>query len=221
MGSVIKNAGRGLALLLAVAGLTGCDGSRALGVSGGRDFERPDVFSVTGAGLWDGRGSLGGVWVAHPDVTVPERVMIRNLETGKAVTGALFRRELDLAGPLWQVSSDAGVALGMIAGAPALLGVVALRSAPASSKAEIEKKAPKTIEKPFIQVGIFNQKPNANRAAELMRSAGIVPTVLAQGTPEKPFWRVIVGPAASAEERKNLRQKIVDSGFSDAYPVTN
>ena len=35
-----------------------------------RDVERPDIFSVTENALWDGRPSLGGVWVAHPDVTV-------------------------------------------------------------------------------------------------------------------------------------------------------
>ncbi|MEC7965217.1 MAG: SPOR domain-containing protein, partial [Pseudomonadota bacterium] len=32
-----------------------------------RDIEAPDVFQQTEAGLWDGRPSLGGVWVAHPD----------------------------------------------------------------------------------------------------------------------------------------------------------
>jgi hypothetical protein len=31
-----------------------------------RDVEAPEVFDVTDAGLWDGRPSLGGVWVAHP-----------------------------------------------------------------------------------------------------------------------------------------------------------
>ena len=36
--------------------------------------EAPDVFQVAEAGLWDGRPSLGGIWVAHPDVTQPERV---------------------------------------------------------------------------------------------------------------------------------------------------
>jgi hypothetical protein len=39
-----------------------------------RDVEAPEVFDVTDAGLWDGRPSLGGVWVAHPDATDPERV---------------------------------------------------------------------------------------------------------------------------------------------------
>ncbi len=92
-----------------------------------RDVEAPEVFSVTDQGLWDGRPSLGGVWVAHPDVTEPERVIIRNTANGKFVIGALFRRERDLPGPKLQISSDAAAALTILAGAPAPLNVTALR----------------------------------------------------------------------------------------------
>ena len=92
-----------------------------------RDVEAPDVFQVTEAGLWDGRPSLGGVWVAHPDVQDPERVIIRNEANGRFVIGALFRRERDASGPRLQVSSDAAATLEMLAGAPAELNVTALR----------------------------------------------------------------------------------------------
>jgi len=92
-----------------------------------RDVEAPDVFQVTGAGLWDGRPSLGGVWVAHPTVVDPERVIIRNEANGKFVIGALFRRERENPGPSLQVSSDAAEALGLLAGAPTQLNVTALR----------------------------------------------------------------------------------------------
>lgn len=92
-----------------------------------RDVEAPGVFQVTDQGLWDGRPSLGGVWVAHPDVEDPERVIIRNEENGRFVIGALFRRERDNPGPILQVSSDAAAALGMVAGAPTALNVTALR----------------------------------------------------------------------------------------------
>ena len=92
-----------------------------------RDIEAPEVFSVTDQGLWDGRPSLGGVWVAHPDVTEPERVIIRNQRNGKFVVGALFRRERDIPGPSLQISSDAAASLGILAGAPTELNVTALR----------------------------------------------------------------------------------------------
>lgn len=93
----------------------------------GRDVEAPEVFQIADKGLWDGRPSLGGVWVAHPDVTEPERVIIRNTTNSKFVIGALFRRERTNPGPAFQVSSDAADALGMLAGAPAPLNVTALR----------------------------------------------------------------------------------------------
>lgn len=92
-----------------------------------RDVESPEVFSASETGLWDGRPSLGGIWVAHPDVTSPERVQITNSANGNEVIGALFRREREMPGPRIQVSSEAAAALGMLAGQPVELSVVALR----------------------------------------------------------------------------------------------
>lgn len=96
-------------------------------VQEGRDIERPDIFEVTDSGLWDGRPSLGGVWVAHPDVQDPDRVVIRNTENGRSIVGALFRRERENPGPLLQVSSDAAEELGILAGAPTDMTVIVLR----------------------------------------------------------------------------------------------
>ncbi len=92
-----------------------------------QDVERPDLFSRVDRGLWDGRPSLGGVWVAHPDVQEPERVLIRNAENGEEIIGALFRRERENPGPVFQISSDAAEELGILPGAPVDLRVVALR----------------------------------------------------------------------------------------------
>lgn len=248
-----------------------------------RDVEAPEVFSSNEAGLWDGRPSLGGVWVAHPDVTEPERVIIRNQSNGQFVVGALFRRERDIPGPRLQMSSDAAEALGILAGAPTDLEVVALRKetvevAPpiseeeviaepaeitetsldpiAAAGAAIDAAEPTPVEtaaaatastetaviepaalpqsnlpqsvapasslsKPFIQIGIFSEEANADRAAKQMRSAGLIPTVKEQELSGKPFWRVVVGPATSASEQASLLSTIKDEGFSDAYAVTN
>lgn len=230
-----------------------------------RDVEAPEVFSVTDQGLWDGRPSLGGVWVAHPDVTEPERVIIRNEDNGKFVIGALFRKERDLPGPKLQISSDAAAALSILAGAPANLNVTALRreEAPAEAEAATEAQtgtvaapadvaettldpiaaagaaieaAPATpapsapaapapqvssLDKPFIQIGIFSVEANANRAASQMRSAGLVPTVKRSEINGKAFWRVIVGPASNRPELNALLKTIKTEGFSDAYAVSN
>ncbi|MDJ1017955.1 MAG: SPOR domain-containing protein [Paracoccaceae bacterium] len=93
-----------------------------------RDVERGDIFSATELALWDGRPSLGGVWVAHPDVSDPEKVRIKNLASGTTITGALFRRERDNPGPRIQLSSDAAAALGVLAGQPTELEVIVLRT---------------------------------------------------------------------------------------------
>jgi cell division septation protein DedD len=228
-----------------------------------RDVEAPEVFSATEDGLWDGRPSLGGVWVAHPDVKDPERVIIRNTTNGKFVVGALFRRARDIPGPRLQISSDAAEALGMWAGAPGKLNVTALRKedvavkapeitdtveAPsaisettldpiASAAAAIDTAAPtavkpadatpaprptnSSLEKPFIQIGIFSVEANASRTGQQMRSAGLIPTIKRGDRDGKPFWRVLVGPASNNSERTSLLKKIKGEGFSDAYAVTN
>jgi len=92
-----------------------------------QDVEMPEIFSTQETALWDGRPSLGGVWIAHPDVGDPERAMIRNQENGKFVVGALFRRERDLPGPNLQLSSEAAQALDVLAGSPVEMSVVVLR----------------------------------------------------------------------------------------------
>ena len=92
-----------------------------------RDVEAPDDFQTTDKALWDGRPSLGGVWVAATNVSDPMRVIMRNPANGKFVIGALFRREADNPGPKLQISSDAADALGLVAGEPATINVTALR----------------------------------------------------------------------------------------------
>lgn len=240
-----------------------------------RDVEAPEVFDVTESGLWDGRPSLGGVWVAHPDVTEPERVIIRNATNGKFVIGALFRRERDIPGPRLQASSDAAAALGMLAGAPVQLNVTALRretvpvdpepvaaeELPAAETIEetpldpiagaaaaieasgdtpsitAKPKTPETVvaaaaaaptppkvasgnlKKPYIQIGIFSKEANANRAADMMRSDGMVPSVYKLDSNGKTFWRVVIGPAGSKSEQNALLKQIKSTGFTDAYAV--
>ncbi len=92
-----------------------------------RDVETPSAFSVSEKAVWDGRPSLGGIWVAYPGNVQPERVNIRNMENGKTVVGALFKRERQNPGPAIQVSSDAANALDLVPGKPVELSVVALR----------------------------------------------------------------------------------------------
>lgn len=327
-----------------------------------RDVEAPEIFDVSTEGLWDGRPSLGGVWVAHPDATSPERVIVRNLETGSFVIGALFRRERENPGPEIQVSSDAAAALDILAGAPTNMQVIALRreevadteapvadvaapivppeadvspgaealpaiaatSLDASTGAETVETAsrpllrpigspathtvaelprnmsaedvlagitqasfsPSTLgarrditdiaatadaaitetevavaapvaapieatplqdtpivsaavtptpepvatlgrepaatalDRPFVQIGIFSVQENANNTGQTLRNAGLVPTIYDQTSNGRQFWRVVVGPAPSTEDRAAVLETVRGLGFEDAYFVT-
>jgi hypothetical protein len=104
----------------------------------GQEIEAPEVFQATDSALWDGRPSLGGIWVASPDVENPERVVMFNPATGKSITGALFKRERENPGPRLQLSSDAAEALGILAGAPTEIRVTALRKEKVAEDAAAE-----------------------------------------------------------------------------------
>ena len=158
-----------------------------------RDVEAPEVFEVTETGLWDGRPSLGGVWVAHPDAADPERVIIRNRENGKFVIGALFRRERDNPGPRLQVSSDAANALGLLAGSPSELNVTALRreevqETPAT--ASLEAAATEPLDAP-LEIEATSLDPIANAAAAIDAADA---TALASVVPPAPAAEIT--PAA-------------------------
>ncbi|MGY3436413.1 MULTISPECIES: SPOR domain-containing protein [unclassified Marinovum] len=150
-----------------------------------RDVEAPDVFQVTEAGLWDGRPSLGGVWVAHPDVSEPERVIIRNSTNGKFVIGALFRKERSNPGPRLQVSSDAAAALSLLAGQPTNLNVTALRreETPETPKATADAAG---LDAPDAITATTLDDPVANVAAAAIAGAPATSPVAAPGPVAAP-----------------------------------
>lgn len=92
-----------------------------------RDVPAPTAFAATDKAIWDGRPSLGAIWVAHPDAPQAERVKILNTKTGKAVAGALFTRKTRAAGPPIQLSSQAALALGVGPGQTATIKITAIR----------------------------------------------------------------------------------------------
>ncbi len=170
----------------------------------GREVEAPDVFQVSDSALWDGRPSLGGIWVASPDVVDPQRVVMVNPANGKSVNGALFRRERDNPGPPLQVSSDAADALGMLAGQPTELRVTALRrkdaEAPAAAAAaadatasEVAAADPATLAEAGAgtEVGAGTGAEAAETAA--LAAAALEATATAPGT-----VAAVVDPAAAA-----------------------
>lgn len=161
-----------------------------------RDVEAPQVFQATDQALWDGRPSLGGVWVASPDAVDPERVILRNPANGKFVIGALFRRERLNPGPALQISSDAAAALGILAGQPAELSVTALRreevqDAPAEAAAETPAPildAAETIETTTLA---------AAAGAAIARAEDKPATPVAAVMPAQPPAAATVTPAAA------------------------
>jgi rare lipoprotein A len=187
-----------------------------------RDVEAPEVFDITEAGLWDGRPSLGGVWVAHPDATDPERVMIRNTETDSFVIGALFRRERENPGPRFQISSDAAAALDILAGAPTELQVIALRreevaptTAPVAETGTAPVAEAEVAAAPETDPETSAAVP-AIAASALAVEPGAVPADAAAATGARPFLRPFAAAPAVVELPRNMSAEDVMSGITRA-----
>lgn len=183
-----------------------------------RDVEAPEVYQRTDAGLWDGRPSLGGVWVAAPDVTDPERVIIRNTTNDRFVIGALFRRERENPGPPLQLSSDAAAALGILAGAPTEINVTALRreevpdpdAAPLiDAPAALGDGAPiEAIEASPLE------DPIAAAAAALDRAEAETEAPISDGTPQqRPETTATPAPVAAAPVQSALDRPFLQVGI--------
>ncbi len=318
--------------LVACFGLSGCmeggtamsgrEGSATRSTVAERDVEDPRTFSRRENGLWDGRPSFGGVWVAHPDAKAPERVIIRNIENGRETVGSLFTRERMNPGPPFQVSGEAAAAVGLLAGAPTMIEVVALRAEEPAAEAEPAPKpeteiaaasstppaasAPEpaaaaapsdaavaetliamptpeaapprqgllgrlfgrgqsqpdaddrientpldatgqaqaqaqsqqaptpmpmpspaaaaqapdsTLERPYIQLGIFSVEANAGNAERMARDADLPVRVISGSAQGNRFWRVVVGPANDAPTQARMLARVRALGFNDAYMV--
>jgi len=210
------------ALLALVMAVTGCVAGGAMNPFAGtgdgpdpigstrlveRDVEAPEIFDATGDGFWDGRPTMGGVWVAHPRARDPERVIIRNAENGRFVIGSLFRRDPDSPGPEMAVSSDAASALNMSAGDEVGLVVTALRRedlGPADPS-EDDFDAP-----PPAQAEITSAPLDAPTAAPATSAAE---TVVASASPlERPF--VQIGIFSVQENANNTGQALRSRGLS-------
>ena len=198
----------------------------------------PEVLSLTATGAWDGQATLGGVWVAHQNVKTPERVTIRDTETGASVVGSLFRKDPDPTQAALQVSLDAAAALGLAANEQRELTVIALRRAPRgpsdldpkpsqvtlpaqTDEAALQQTVVSSLAKPFVQIGIFHVESNATKLARRLRNVDATPVIKPGTLNGKPFWRVVVGPARDQSELETLLNTVRTEGFSDAYPVTD
>ena len=179
--------------------------------AGVKDVERPDIFKVTEEALWDGRPSLGGIWVAHPDVKEPERAILINVKSGQRVAGALFRRERDNPGPRIQLSSDAAAALSILAGQPTEVTVLAVRQ----EEIAVEPSAPPVISDEQVGKDAAEPAENGDGVTDNVATAGVAATAGAATATRKPrgnfFQRLFGGKRTKAPSSQALPEGTAES----------
>lgn len=183
-----------------------------------RETERPDIYSREARGLWDGRISLGGRWVAIPEDIKADRVRITNQSNGTVIEGALFQRDANLPGPYYMVSMDAAQALGMDPGVPADLKVVVVRT----ETVEIPAPTPVPVEAPAEEEA---DDGGAAAAEGAVAGGAIAATALPDAAaPAAPDAAVAAAPEPVTSPLENtvldaLRRVESGSGTSAAAPA--
>ena len=191
--------------------------------------EKPEILDISASVIWNGEQTLGGNWVSHPNVNSPERVSIKNISNGKSIIGAVFQQTKKSITEPAVISSDAARALDIVKNEPTKVQIIAIRvikeTSPKPNNVGASTKNSATaktkLSKPFIQVGIFGVQDNAKKTKDQMLQLNMQANISNFQIKEKPYWRVVVGPATSSDSRKNLLKTIKSAGFSDAYFVTN
>ena len=191
--------------------------------------EKPEILDISAFVIWDGDQTLGGNWISHPDTTNPERVLIKNISNGKSIVGAVFQQTKKTKTGSALISSDAAKALDIAQNEKTKVQIVAVRAPESSdpprviSESKKANNAPLEIiaSKPFIQVGIFGVQNNAKKTKDQMLNLNLPVNILDFQIKEKPYWRVVVGPASTSDSRKNMLKAIKSAGFTDAYYVSN
>ena len=191
--------------------------------------EKPEILDISASVIWDGDQTLGGNWISHPDVASPERVLIKNISNGKSIVGAVFQQTKKTKIGYALISSDAAKALDIAQNEKTKVQIVAVRAPESSDPPRVisepnkANSAPLEIiaSKPFIQVGIFGVQNNAKKAKGQMLNLNLPVNILDFQIKEKPYWRVVVGPASTSDSRKNMLKAIKSAGFTDAYYVSN
>ena len=230
----IKLIGKFLLLLSFVNTITGCNplinkSNSAKNTENVTLDEKPEILDISTSVIWDGDQTLGGNWISHPDTASPERVLIKNISNGKAIVGAVFQQTKKTKTGSALISSDAAKALDIAQNEKTKVQIVAVRAPESSdppriiSESKKANNAPLEIiaSKPFIQVGIFGVQNNAKKTKDQMLNLNLPVNILDFQIKEKPYWRVVVGPASTSDSRKKMLKAIKSAGFTDAYYVSN
>ena len=230
----IKLIGKFLLVLSFVITIAGCSpliskSKSANNITNATLDEKPEILDISAAVIWDGKQTLGGNWISHPDVASPERVLIKNISNGKSIVGAVFQQTKRMKTGSALISSDAAKALGIAQNEKTKVQIVAVRvpegTEPTKIVAETNTAKSTPLETklstPFIQVGIFGVRDNANKTKDKMSKLNLPVNILDFQIKGKPYWRVVAGPASTSDSRKNMLKDIKSAGFSDAYYVSN
>jgi rare lipoprotein A len=204
-------------------------GKRYYTLSNGRDYNARGIASWYGSKFHGQRTSSGepydmyAMTAAHKTLPLPSYVRVTNLKNDRSVVVKVNDRGPFHDNRLIDLSYTAAWKLGIAGEGTGLVEVVSLDpnspSQPIKSK-PVKLKKGNQLPALFLQVGAFGSSQNAQRLKQRLEEH-LNTSVLIEDNkhPERPVYRVQVGPIASVELADHLTQQLAKLGIAEPHVV--
>ncbi len=158
---------------------------------------------------------------AHKTLPLPSYVRVTNLKNQRSVVVRVNDRGPFHDNRLIDLSYTAAWKLGITGEGTGLVEVTTLQPGkPEPPPPPVTPKSPRALPELFLQVGAFGSSENAERLKKRLEEQ-LKTQVLIQGNdnPQKPVYRVQVGPIASVELADHISLQLGRMGIQDPHVV--
>jgi rare lipoprotein A len=204
-------------------------GKRYYTLNDGQGYNARGIASWYGSKFHGQRTSSGesydmyAMTAAHKTLPLPSYVRVTNLKNNRSVVVKVNDRGPFHDNRLIDLSYTAAWKLGITGEGTGLVEVVSIDP---GSKKEMDKPIPAkpsegdTLPELFLQVGAFGSPENAQRLKKQLEEQ-LNTRVLIQDNdhPQRPVYRVQVGPIASVELADHLSEQLDKLGIADPHVV--
>jgi rare lipoprotein A len=166
---------------------------------------------------------------AHKTLPLPTYVRVRNLGNGKSVVVRVNDRGPFVSNRIIDLSYAAALRLDMVAEGTSLVEVSAISFDDMARTAAAQPDLPPPAAtsgagpgEPFVQVGAFGDRANAERRRRMLQDNGIENAFIHTDTDVTPaLYRVRIGPVHEVVQFDSLIAQLEDLGITDPYLIAD
>jgi rare lipoprotein A len=193
-----------------------------------KDYKESGIASWYGKSFHGKKTSNGEIYnmyamtAAHKTLPLGVFVRVTNLNSGKSIEVRINDRGPFVRGRIIDLSYTAAKKLEIVGPGTAPVEVIALGAPLAPGKATDQQKYVKVdfFNGEFtFQVGAFSDRNNAQRLINQLKKKYTNAHMVTYDTGAQIFYRVRVGKCSNLEDAERFEQKLINSGYREAFIV--